>query len=113
MRATPAETLPRAFTILVTATAVLAPLSLILYQSLLSAPFFDATKAVGLDAYRFIFDDSDFWQACRNSFLIAAGMTLIAVPFVFIVGFMIYRGVKKNAAYLEQHQQTAAPQSTV
>jgi iron(III) transport system permease protein len=46
--------LPRALTILVTAAAVLAPLSLIFYQSFLSAPFFDARKTLGLDAYEFI-----------------------------------------------------------
>jgi len=68
--------LPRALTILVTAAAVLAPLSLILYQSFLDAPFFDAKKAFGLDAYRFIFDDPDFWSALRNSLLLAAGMTV-------------------------------------
>jgi hypothetical protein len=43
--------LPRALTILLTAAAVLAPLSLIVYQSLLNAPFFDAVKQVGIDAY--------------------------------------------------------------
>ena len=44
--------LPRALTIAVTACAVLAPLSLIVYQSLLSAPFFDAVKKVGVDFIR-------------------------------------------------------------
>ena len=51
----------RSLTILVTGVAVLAPLALILYQSFLSAPFFDARKALGLEAYEFIFADSDFW----------------------------------------------------
>jgi len=102
MRATSsAETLPRAFTILVTATAVLAPLSLIVYQSLLSAPFFDATKEAGLDAYRFIFADSDFWQAFKNSFLIAAGMTLIAVPLGGLLAFVMERTDLPGRAWLE------------
>src|SRR5438445_4444563 len=74
------ESLPRALTIVVTATAVLTPLLLILYQSLLNAPFFDKSATVGIDAYRFVFSDPDFWQAFKNSFLIAAGMTQIAVP---------------------------------
>ena len=82
---------PRGLTILVTATAVLAPLSLILYQSLLSAPFFDAKKTVGLDAYAFIFADPDFWQAFLNSTLIAAGMTLIAVPLGGVLAFVMER----------------------
>ncbi|HWH42273.1 MAG TPA: iron ABC transporter permease [Usitatibacter sp.] len=91
MRAPASETFPRALTILVTATAVLSPLSLILYQSLLTAPFFDARKTVGVGAYAFIFADPDFWQASKNSFLIAAGMTLIAVPLGALVAFVMER----------------------
>jgi iron(III) transport system permease protein len=91
VRAAASETFPRALTILVTATAVLAPLSLILYQSLLTAPFFDARKTVGVGAYAFIFADPDFWQASKNSFLIAGGMTLIAVPLGALVAFVMER----------------------
>jgi len=87
----PLSGLPRALTILVTAAAVLAPLSLIVYQSLLSAPFFDAVKKVGLDAYAFIFADPDFWSALVNSLLIAAGMTVIAVPLGAMLAFVMER----------------------
>jgi iron(III) transport system permease protein len=83
--------LPRALTILLTAAAVLAPLSLIVYQSLLNAPFFDAVKQVGVDAYAFIFADPDFWMALRNSLLIAAGMTVIAVPLGAVLAFVMER----------------------
>ncbi len=83
--------LPRALTILVTAAAVLAPLSLIFYQSFLSAPFFDARKTFGLDAYEFIFADSDFWQALLNSVLLAGGMTLIAIPLGGVLAFVMER----------------------
>ncbi|MDQ2917239.1 MAG: iron ABC transporter permease [Casimicrobiaceae bacterium] len=83
--------LPRALTILLMACAVLAPLSLILYQSFLNAPFFDAVKQVGVDAYVFIFADPDFWMALRNSLLIAAGMTLIAVPLGAVLAFVMER----------------------
>jgi iron(III) transport system permease protein len=96
-----ASDLPRALTILVTATAVLAPLSLILYQSFLSAPFFEANKDVGFDAYRFIFADSDFWQAFKNSFIIAAGMTLIAVPLGALLAFVMERTDIAGRAWLE------------
>jgi iron(III) transport system permease protein len=81
----------RALTILVTAAAVLGPLSLILYQSLLTAPFFDPTKQMGLGAYEFIFKDEDFWKALRNSAMIATGMTLIAVPLGAILAFVMER----------------------
>ena len=81
----------RALTILVTATAVLGPLFLILYQSFLTAPFFDARKTVGIGAYAFIFADEDFWKALRNSIVIATGMTLIAVPLGAILAFVMER----------------------
>jgi iron(III) transport system permease protein len=83
--------LPRAVTILLMAAAVLAPLSLIVYQSLLDAPFFDAAKKVGVAAYAFIFADPDFWSALRNSLLIAAGMTVIAVPLGAVLAFVMER----------------------
>ncbi len=66
MRAATLAAVPRGLTILLTAAAVLAPLVLILYQSLLTAPFFDARKTVGLGAYEFIFADPDFWQRARS-----------------------------------------------
>lgn len=90
-RAAASETLPRAFTILLTATAVFAPLSLILYQSVLNAPFFESKKDFGLGAYGFIFADPDFWAAFRNSFVIAGGMTLIAVPLGGLLAFVMER----------------------
>ncbi|HJU21704.1 MAG TPA: iron ABC transporter permease [Casimicrobiaceae bacterium] len=83
--------LPRGITILLTAAVVLAPLSLIAYQSLLNAPFFEATKKLGLDAYAFIFADPDFWTALVNSLLIAAGMTVIAVPLGGVLAFVMER----------------------
>ena len=83
--------IPRALTIVIMAAAVLAPLSLIFYQSFLSAPFFDARKTFGLEAYEFVFADPDFWQALVNSVLIAAGMTLIAVPLGAVLAFIMER----------------------
>ena len=63
--------LPRLTVIGVTALAVLLPLGLIFYQSLLNAPFFAPNKSLGLGAFAFIFDDSDFWDSFRNSLVIA------------------------------------------
>ncbi len=81
----------RALTILVTGVAVAAPLLLILYQSLLTAPFFDARKTVGVGAYAFIFSDPDFWQAFVNSILIATVMTVIAAPLGALLAFVLER----------------------
>src|ERR1700741_2313314 len=101
MRAHATETIPRAFTILMTATAVLAPLSLIAYQSLLNAPFFDAQKSAGLDGYRFIFADADFWTAFRNSFVIAGLMTAIAVPLGALLAFVMERTDPAGRRWME------------
>src|ERR1700681_1751940 len=81
----------RALTILTTAVAVLGPLSLIVYQSFLTAPFFDARKTAGFGAYEFVFADADFWRALMNSVVIAGGMTLIAVPLGAILAFVMER----------------------
>src|SRR5258706_891575 len=81
----------RALTILVTATAVLGPLFLILYQSFLTAPFFDPRKTVGIGAYEFVFADADFWRALMNSVVIAGGVTLIAVPLGALLAFVMER----------------------
>ncbi len=91
VRSAARPSLTRALTIAVTATAVLAPLALIAYQSLLTAPFFDARKSVGLAAYAFIFADGDFWQAFANSLFIATGMTVIAVPLGALLAFVMER----------------------
>lgn len=91
----------RGLVIAVTALAVLAPLLLILYQSLLDAPFFDQTKHAGFGAYRFIFDDPDFWSAAKNSCFIAVGMTLIAVPLGAALAFLMVRTDLPGQRWLE------------
>ena len=75
----------------VTAAAVLAPLSLILYQSFLTAPFFDARKTAGVEAYEFIFADPDFWRRSLNSVLLATMMVVIAVPLGGVLAFVMER----------------------
>ena len=47
----------------ITTLAVVAPLSLVVYQSFLTAPFFDHTARLSLFAYSFVFAEQDFWQA--------------------------------------------------
>src|SRR2546429_127065 len=73
------------------AAAVLAPLSLIFYQSFLSAPFFDARKTAGVEAYEFIFADPDFWVASLNSVILATMMVVIAVPMGSLLAFVMER----------------------
>jgi iron(III) transport system permease protein len=76
---------------LITVVVVLLPIGMIAYQSLLSAPFFMPNKQVSLDAYRFVFDDPDFYFALKNSLIIAAGMVVIAVPLGSLLAFLMVR----------------------
>nr|WP_175798228.1 iron ABC transporter permease [Burkholderia anthina] len=71
--------------------AVALPLGFILFQSFLSAPFFDANKALGIEGFRFIFTDPDFWSAVKNSFIIAGGMLFISIPLGGILAFLMVR----------------------
>src|SRR5262244_1978377 len=86
-----ALSLPRTAVVAVTAVVVLAPVLLIFWQSFLSAPFFNAQRHLGLDAYAFIFEDPDFWKAALNSVVSAAGMVLIALPLGAALAFLLTR----------------------
>ncbi|MBN3837276.1 iron ABC transporter permease [Burkholderia sp. Ac-20344] len=81
--------------------AVALPLGFILFQSLLSAPFFDANKTLGIDGFRFIFSDPDFWSAVKNSFIIAGGMLFISIPLGGILAFLMVRTDLPGRRWLE------------
>ncbi|MGZ3312156.1 MAG: ABC transporter permease, partial [Xanthobacteraceae bacterium] len=81
----------RAIVVLFTCTAIFLPLFLVFYQSFLTAPFFMPDKALGLDAFRFIFDDADFWLAFKNGLVLAAGLAAIAVPLGGMLAFLMVR----------------------
>ena len=81
----------RGVVVTLAATAIFLPLLLIFYQSFLNAPFFMPAKELGLDAYRFIFEDPDFSVAFKNAFLLAAGLTAIAVPLGGMLAFLMIR----------------------
>jgi iron(III) transport system permease protein len=82
---------PRGLVVALAALAIFVPLLLIFYQSFLSAPFFAPVKELTLDSYRFIFDDPDFRQAFANGFMLAAGLTVIAVPLGGMLAFLMVR----------------------
>ncbi|HKT65630.1 MAG TPA: iron ABC transporter permease, partial [Burkholderia sp.] len=81
--------------------AVALPLGFILFQSLLSAPFFDANKTLGIEGFRFIFTDPDFWSAVKNSFIIAGGMLFISIPLGGILAFLMVRTDLPGRRWLE------------
>ncbi len=91
----------RLVTLTLTVLAVLAPVLLIVYQSFLSGPFFQPRIHLSLDAYAFILDDEDFWQALRTSVFLAVGMTVIAVPIGVLLAFLVVRTDVPGRDWLE------------
>ena len=85
----------------VTALAVLAPLSLAIYQSFLTAPFSNSNARLGLGAYEFVFADEDFRVAFGTTLLLAASMTLIAVPLGAMLALLMTRSDVPGRHWLE------------
>lgn len=85
------RSLPRGVVVLLTVIAIYAPLSLIVFQSFLSAPFFAPSKSFSLDAFRFIFDDPDFYKALKTGFIVAFGLAAISIPLGGILAFLMSR----------------------
>ena len=81
----------RGIVVTLTLLAIFVPLTLIFYQSVLSAPFFSPARELSLEPYRFIFDDPDFRQAFINGFMLACGLALIAVPLGGMLAFLMVR----------------------
>jgi iron(III) transport system permease protein len=82
---------PRGVVVTLAASVIFLPLFLIFYQSFLDAPFFMPGKQLGLDAYRFIFEDPDFAVSFKNALLLASGLALIAVPLGGMLAFLMIR----------------------
>src|SRR5262249_57476728 len=81
----------RVLVVLITASAVLLPLGIVLYQSVLDAPFFQPSAKLSTSAFSFVFSDPDFHRAFATTALVAVGMTLIAVPLGSILAFLLIR----------------------
>lgn len=83
------------------AIAVLAPVGLIIYQSFLTAAFFSPRAAFGLDAYRYVFTDKNFYKALGTTAVFSFGMVGIAVPLGGLLAFLITRTDIKAKRLLE------------
>lgn len=81
--------------------AVMAPVGLIAYQSLLDNAFFDATAAFGLDAFDYVLTDPDFWQALRTTAIFSVGMGLVATPLGAGLAFLLTRTDLPGRRWLE------------
>ncbi len=84
-----------------TALAVLAPLSLVFYQSLLTGPAFQPAIELSIDAYKLVLADPDFWRALATTALVAGGMTAIAVPLGAAFAFLVARTDLPGRRWLE------------
>jgi len=73
------------------AIAVLAPIGLVLYQSLLSGPFFSPAVQFSGSAYGYVLNDPEFYYALRTSATIAVGMSAIALPLGALLAFLMTR----------------------
>ncbi|KAA0889295.1 iron ABC transporter permease [Pusillimonas sp. ANT_WB101] len=85
------QSLPRGLTVALTALAIYLPLSLIVIQSFLSAPFFVPSRQFGVEGYAFIFSDPDFYKALKSGFMLAFGLCIIAIPLGGILAFLVSR----------------------
>jgi len=81
----------RAVVVAALALAVLAPVGLIVYQSFLDAPFFDAAAKPSLEAFRYVLSDDDFWRALRTTALFAFGLVAVSVPLGAGLAFLLTR----------------------
>ena len=91
----------RVAVVLLAAAAVLAPLVIILYQSFLDGPFFQASSKLSFSAYQFVFTDADFHRAFGSTLIVAAGMTAIAVPLGALLAFLVVRTDLPGRRWLE------------
>src|SRR5215813_1907191 len=91
----------RILAVLITGTAVMLPLAIIVYQSLLDAPFFQPSAKLSLSAFRFVLTDGDFHRAFATTAILATGMTAVAVPLGAILAFLLVRTDLPGRNWLE------------
>ena len=91
----------RILAVLITGSAVMLPLAIIVYQSLLDAPFFQPSAKLSLSAFRFVLTDGDFHRAFATTAILATGMTAVAVPLGAILAFLLVRTDLPGRSWLE------------
>ncbi|AYF03491.1 iron ABC transporter permease (plasmid) [Paracoccus yeei] len=84
-----------------TALFILAPVGLILWQSLLTDAFFNARSSLTTDTYAFVLGDPGFWAALRNTVTLALGMVVIAVPLGSLLAFLMVRTDMPGRKWIE------------
>ena len=85
------QSLPRGIVVLITALVIYTPLSFIVIQSFLSAPFFSPSKEWSFESFDFIFTDPDFYKALKSGFILAFGLVFISIPLGGVLAFLMVR----------------------
>ena len=100
--AAPADAAPFRFGVIALLTlAVMAPVGLIAYQSMLDQPFFDATARLSLDAFDYVLTDPDFWSALWTTTLFSLGLVAVATPLGAALAFLFTRTDLPGRAWME------------
>jgi iron(III) transport system permease protein len=99
---TPGDAGPfRAGVIALLTLAVMAPVGLIVYQSLLDDAFFDPAAKLGFAAFDYVFTDPDFWDALRTTAIFAVGLVAVATPLGAGLAFLFTRTDLPGRTWLE------------
>ena len=80
---------------------VMTPVGLIIYQSFLDNPFFDATARFSLEAYDYVISDPEFWRAFGTTAIFALGLVAVAVPLGSVLAFLLARTDLVGRKWLE------------
>lgn len=100
--AAPADAAPfRIGVIALLTAAVMAPVGLIVYQSLLDGVFFDASASFGLDAFDYVVSDPDFWAALWTTTVFSFGLVAVATPLGAALAFLFTRTDLPGRRWLE------------
>lgn len=91
----------RAGVITMLTLAVIAPVGLIAYQSLLDEAFFDPAAKLGVAAFDYVFTDPDFWDALKTTVVFAVGLVAVATPLGAALAFLFTRTDLPGRAWLE------------
>jgi iron(III) transport system permease protein len=83
------------------AVAVMTPVGLIVYQSLLDGPFFNTESQASLSAFQYVFNDPSFWDALKTTGILSFGALFIAVPLGALLAFILTRTDLKFRRFVE------------
>ena len=79
--------------------AILAPICLSIYYGFTDFSGLGAYNFIGLNNYKELFQDKNFWRSLKNSLLLAAGFIIIQPPLAIITAAILDRMGKKAEGF--------------